>query len=172
MIPAPAPLRASTPQDVCVSIWLKDTSHDLMFKVTDVCDPKDCPTPLDVKVEPYKGKYLFKDNRPGSRPEGPVIAYFVKCWGEAGRQGRAGGCRGGGCTARGSLGGGHAAAIQQLTPPPPCLARAPHPPPMRGFLTPLPPCAQPLLQPQPTACRSRTWRRRCRGPRTATAATL
>jgi hypothetical protein len=25
-----------------------------MWKVTDVCDPKDCPTPLDIKVEPYK----------------------------------------------------------------------------------------------------------------------
>lgn len=59
-------------QDVCVSLWTKDHSHDLMYKVTDVCDPKDCPTPLDVKVEPYKGKYLFKDSRPGSRPEGPV----------------------------------------------------------------------------------------------------
>lgn len=41
-------------QDVCLSIWTEDHSHDLMWKVTDVCDPKDCPTPLDVKVEPYK----------------------------------------------------------------------------------------------------------------------
>jgi hypothetical protein len=40
-------------QDVCMALWLKDHSHDLMYKVTDVCDPKDCPTPLDVKVEPY-----------------------------------------------------------------------------------------------------------------------
>jgi hypothetical protein len=41
-------------QDVCLSIWTEDHSHDLMWKVTDVCDPKDCPTPLDIKVEPYK----------------------------------------------------------------------------------------------------------------------
>ncbi|KAI8473754.1 MAG: hypothetical protein J3K34DRAFT_409834 [Monoraphidium minutum] len=67
-------------QDVCVSLWTKDHVHDLMYKVTDVCDPKDCPTPLHVKVEPYKGKYLFKDNQYGSRPEGPVYMYFVKCW--------------------------------------------------------------------------------------------
>jgi hypothetical protein len=39
---------------VCLSIWTEDHSHDLMWKVTDVCDPKDCPTPLDIKVEPYK----------------------------------------------------------------------------------------------------------------------
>ena len=50
-----------------------------MWKVTDVCDPKDCPTPLDVKVEPYKGKYLFLNNK-GSRPRVPVYMYFVKCW--------------------------------------------------------------------------------------------
>lgn len=41
--------------------------------------PQDCPTPLHVKVEPYKGKYLFHDNNYGSRPEGPVYMYFVKC---------------------------------------------------------------------------------------------
>ena len=62
-----------------MSIWTEDASHDLMWKVTDVCDPKDCPTPLDVKVEPYKGKYLFLNNK-GSRPRVPVYMYFVKCW--------------------------------------------------------------------------------------------
>eukprot|EP00775_Hariotina_reticulata_P004417 gene4417-4670_t len=66
-------------QDVCLSIWTEDHSHDLMWKVTDVCDPKDCPTPLDVKVEPYKGKYLWYGNK-GSRPRVPVYMYFVKCW--------------------------------------------------------------------------------------------
>lgn len=66
-------------QDVCLSVWTKDHSHDLMFKVTDVCDPKDCPTPLDVKVEPYKGKYLFYQHKTqGARPTGPVYMYFVK----------------------------------------------------------------------------------------------
>ncbi len=67
-------------QDVCLSIWLPDCSHDLMYKVTDVCDPKDCPSPLDIKVEPYKGRYLFKERRPGVLPTGPVYMYFVKCW--------------------------------------------------------------------------------------------
>lgn len=66
-------------QDVCLSIWTEDHSHDLMWKVTDVCDPKDCPTPFDVKVEPYKGRYLFYGNK-GSRPRVPVYMYFVKCW--------------------------------------------------------------------------------------------
>ncbi|KAF8055667.1 hypothetical protein HT031_006689 [Scenedesmus sp. PABB004] len=66
-------------QDVCLSIWTEDHSHDLMWKVTDVCDPKDCPTPLDVKVEPYKGKYLWYNGK-GSRPRAPVYMYFVKCW--------------------------------------------------------------------------------------------
>jgi hypothetical protein len=47
-------LNACMPQDVCMSIWTEDHVHDLMWKVTDVCDPKDCPTPLDIKVEPYK----------------------------------------------------------------------------------------------------------------------
>jgi hypothetical protein len=51
-----------------------------MWKVTDVCDPKDCPTPLDVKVEPYKGRYLWYENRPGVLPTEPVYMYFVKCW--------------------------------------------------------------------------------------------
>lgn len=66
-------------QDVCLSIWTEDHSHDLMWKVTDVCDPKDCPTPLDIKVEPYKGKYLWYGAK-GSRPSVPVYMYFVKCW--------------------------------------------------------------------------------------------
>jgi hypothetical protein len=79
-----------------VSLWTKDHRHDLMYKVTDVCDPKDCPTPLHVKVEPYKGKYLFKDGRFGSRPEGPVRTHGrgrmqnVAC-----RRGRGGGGGGG-----------------------------------------------------------------------------
>lgn len=30
-------------KDVCLSVWLPDRSHDLMFKITDVCDPADCP---------------------------------------------------------------------------------------------------------------------------------
>lgn len=30
-------------QDVCLALWLPDRSHDLMYKVTDVCDPSDCP---------------------------------------------------------------------------------------------------------------------------------
>jgi hypothetical protein len=66
-----------------VALWLKDHSHDLMYKVTDVCDPKDCPTPLDVKVEPYKGRYLWyirPGGSPGYLPRGPVYMYFVKCW--------------------------------------------------------------------------------------------
>jgi hypothetical protein len=46
--------------------------------VTDVCDPKDCPTPFDVKVEPYKGRYLWYGSK-GSRPRAPVYMYFVKC---------------------------------------------------------------------------------------------
>ncbi len=67
-------------QDVCLSVWLPDCSHDLMYKVTDVCDPKDCPTPLDIKVEPYKGRYLFHENRKGVLPSGPAYMYFCKCW--------------------------------------------------------------------------------------------
>lgn len=69
-------------QDVCLSIWLPDRSHDLMFKVTDVCDPKDCPTPLHVKVEPYKGRYLFHvaGSDPSLLPQEPVHMYFCKCW--------------------------------------------------------------------------------------------
>lgn len=67
-------------QDVCLSIWTKDHSHDLMFKVTDVCDPKDCPTPFDVKVEPYKGRYLFFERRTDFLPSEPVYMYFVRCW--------------------------------------------------------------------------------------------
>ena len=127
-------------QDVCLSVWLKDHSHDLMFKVrvgvcvvcvvcvaracalacvcvsvqtttrsktphaetpplpptthahthkkkhtkvTDVCDPKDCPTPFDIKVEPYKGRYLWRmgtNDNPYYLPTGPVDMYFVKCW--------------------------------------------------------------------------------------------
>lgn len=74
-----APRLVARRQDVCLSIWTPDHAHDLMWKVTDVCDPKDCPSPLDVKVEPYKGRYLWKGGR-GSRPAGPAYAYIVKCW--------------------------------------------------------------------------------------------
>jgi hypothetical protein len=51
-----------------------------MYKVTDVCDPKDCPTPFDVKVEPYKGRYLFFERRTDYLPSEPVYMYFVRCW--------------------------------------------------------------------------------------------
>lgn len=69
-------------QDVCLSIWLPDCSHDLMFKVTDVCDPRDCPTPLHVKVEPFKGKWLFERSSKGGlpRPGQTAHMYFSKCW--------------------------------------------------------------------------------------------
>ena len=64
-------------RDVCASVWTEDHAHDLMFKVTDVCD--DCRDPFEVRVEAWKASYLFH-HREGPRPTKPVFLYFSPYW--------------------------------------------------------------------------------------------
>lgn len=41
-------------QDVCISFWKEDGRSDMILKVTDICDPADCATPADIKVDRTK----------------------------------------------------------------------------------------------------------------------
>lgn len=66
-------------QDVCASVWTEDHSHDLMFKVTDVCPPSVCKSPFEVRVEAWKASYLFY-HREGRRPNKQAYLYFSPCW--------------------------------------------------------------------------------------------
>lgn len=66
-------------RDVCASVWTTDHSHDLIFKVTDVCDPRDCPTPFVMKAQAWKASYLFY-HRNGQRPTDQMFLYWTPCW--------------------------------------------------------------------------------------------
>jgi hypothetical protein len=66
-------------RDVCMSVWTQDHSHDLMFKITDVCPPSICKTPFEVRVESWKASYLFYHSQ-GPRPTQEVYAYISPCW--------------------------------------------------------------------------------------------
>lgn len=75
-------------QDVCISFWKENGKSDMMLKVTDICDPAECATPADIKVDRSKVRIMEK---PGGTPIGQFQVtgdefpektwwFFVKCW--------------------------------------------------------------------------------------------
>lgn len=45
-------------QEVCISFWKDNGKSDMMLKVTDICDPADCATPADIKVDRTKVRVM------------------------------------------------------------------------------------------------------------------
>ena len=76
-------------QDVCISFWKEDGKSDMMLKVTDICDPADCATPADIKVDRSKVSIMegmtakpletYPQLTGDEFPE-KTWWFFVKCW--------------------------------------------------------------------------------------------
>lgn len=76
-------------QDVCISFWKEDGKSDMMLKLTDICDPADCATPADIKVDRSKVSIMegmtarplatYPELTGDEFPE-KTWWFFVKCW--------------------------------------------------------------------------------------------
>lgn len=76
-------------QEVRISFWKDNGKSDMMLKVTDICDPADCATPADIKVDRTKVRVMegLTGKLITAYPE--VLGdeylektwwFFVKCW--------------------------------------------------------------------------------------------
>ena len=74
-------------QDLCLSAWRDEPygAVDMMFKVTDICDPDVCQTPMDIKMDRDKYNSLY-DGPPdpieptGTQGDKAIYWMFTKCW--------------------------------------------------------------------------------------------
>lgn len=74
-------------QDLCLSAW-RDQPYgavDMMFKVTDICDPDVCQTPMDIKMDRDKYNSLYGGPPDPIEPTGTqgdkaIYWMFTKCW--------------------------------------------------------------------------------------------